>query len=106
MKFIQAETTRHSETLQVKQAHTAVPVPVHTGVPVSPVTVRVSSGRRCRNQMYQAYLYLLCAPVPGGPGESLLVQGQFDEGDGGELLTELLEDDKSSQQGQVLQSVR
>ena len=43
-------------------------------------------------------------PVPGGPGESLLVQGQLDEGDGGELLTELLEDDESSQQGQVLQS--
>lgn len=29
---------------------------------------------------------------------------QFDEGNGSELLTELLEDDDSSQQGQVLQS--
>lgn len=37
-------------------------------------------------------------------GESLLVQGQFDEGDGGELLTELLQDDESFQQGQVLQA--
>lgn len=45
-----------------------------------------------------------CVPVPDGPGESLLVQGQFDEGDGGELLTELLKDDESPQQGQVFQS--
>lgn len=45
-----------------------------------------------------------CVAVPGGPGESLLVQGQFYEGNGGELLTELLKDDESSQEGQVLQS--
>lgn len=42
---------------------------------------------------------------PGVSGESLLLQRQRDEGDGGQLLTELLQDDDSSQQGQVLHPV-
>lgn len=35
----------------------------------------------------------------------MLVLGQLDEGDGSKLLAELLEDDDSFEQGQVIQSV-
>lgn len=49
--------------------------------------------------------FLSVCTWPGVSGESLLLQRQHDESDGGQLLTELLQDDDSSQQGQVLHPV-
>lgn len=66
--------------MTVTRLHLAAPVPLHTGV-------------------------LSVCTWPGVSGESLLLQRQRDEGDGGQLLTELLQDDDSSQQGQVLHPV-
>lgn len=52
------------------------------------------------------FIQAFCQYIPGRVlGESLLLQRQCDKGDGGQLLTELLQDDDSSQQSQVLHPV-
>lgn len=83
----------------------AVPVPLYPGVHVNVFLALVTEkvpvpGESVPVQVSQCWSRWVTAV----PGESLLVQGQLNEDNGSKLFTELLQDDDSSQQGQVFQS--